>query len=400
MDLVELLENKKILICCGSGGVGKTTIAAALGVQGALAGKTVLALTIDPARRLADSLGLSNVGNTETLVPKEKFLRCGLAPEGALYAMMLDTKHAFDEVIEQYAPNEEIKHNILQNRFYQNLSSAMAGSHEYLAVEKLYQIFLRKRYDLIILDTPPTRHALDFLEAPNRVRTFFDRSVSHWFLRPYFKMGRLGLNLFNRTAGTVFKMVERVTGAEFLRDVSEFVAGLSDAFDIFRSRAEEVTQVLHSEATAFLLVTGANPAALEEATFFFNRLRQAGLPLGSCIVNRVHTLPDPTGGDDLYVIPVAPQKDPPGGTFLQYLQEDRGLPPRMAHALLENYEQCWQLFRNDKEMLREFGRRLSGTVPVRIVPGLDEDISDVAGLLKINAFLFPARRAACRMPGV
>ncbi|MEW6443475.1 MAG: ArsA-related P-loop ATPase [bacterium] len=384
MDLRGLIEKKKILICCGSGGVGKTTIAAALGVQGAVSGQTVLALTIDPARRLANSLGLSYIGNTETLVSPDKFRESGPAPKGALYAMMLDTKHAFDEVIERYAPSAEVKRNILQNRFYQNLSAAMAGSHEYLAVEKLYQIFLRGRYDLILLDTPPTRHALDFLEAPNRVRAFFDRSVSTWFLKPYFKMGRMGLQLFNRTAGTFFKMLERVTGAEFLRDVSELMAGLADAFDIFRSRADEVMHVLHGEATSFLLVTGTSPAALDEATFFYRRLRQAGLPLGGCIVNRVHERPDSaeisTDG--------ALQSDAAPRDLLRYLEEERNMSRAMALRLVENYSRYLRLWRKDEEVVRRFAKQFSGNTPVHTVPMFDRDIFDLPGLFRINAHLF------------
>jgi anion-transporting ArsA/GET3 family ATPase len=254
------------LVCCGSGGVGKTTVSATLGVRGALLGKRVLTLTIDPAKRLANALGLSHLGNTETMIPRDEFLRCGVEPMGSLYAMMLDTKHTFDELIKRYAPNEQVTKNILSN--YQNLSSAMAGSHEYLAMEKLYQIYLGGRYDLIVLDTPPTKHALDFLEAPSRVRAFFDRSISQWFLRPYLTMGRVGLNLFNRTAGTVLRLVERFTGAEFLHDVAEFISGLADAFDIFRSRAEEVMHVLRGEATSFLLITGAERTAFDEAIYF------------------------------------------------------------------------------------------------------------------------------------
>lgn len=385
MDLENLLLGRQIIICCGSGGVGKTTVSAALGVQAALLGRKVLALTVDPARRLADSLGLSELGNQETPVPDDRFLKYGKKPEGSLHAMMLDTKRTFDELIERYAPNEEVAENIMENQFYQHLSSAMTGSHEYLAMEKLYQIHLEGRYDLIVLDTPPTKHALDFLEAPGRVRAFFDRSISQWFLKPYLTMGKLSLNLFNRTAGTVLRLVERFTGAEFLHDVSEFVTGLADSFDIFRSRAEEVSHVLRGRQTTFLLVTATDRSALEEAAYFFDRIREASLPFGGIIANRVHALPseDTTldaAGD--------------GQTALEegvsYLTEERGLSPSVARRLIENFERYFRLAQRDREVLQAFGRRSPGEVPILTVPAFDQDVFDMDGLLRMNDHLFPS----------
>lgn len=387
VDLASLLEQKRILVCCGSGGTGKTTVAAALAVQAALVGKNVLALTIDPARRLAASLGLSASGNAETRVPAERFLACGVRPSGSLHAMMLDTKSAFDDVIARYAPSEEIRDNVLRNRFYQNLSTAMAGSHEYLAAETLYRIFLEKHYDLIILDTPPTRHALDFLEAPSRVKSFFDRRISSWFLQPTFRMGRLGWRVFHRTTGTVFRMVEKVTGAEFLRDVSEFLGGLADAFDIFRSRADEVLEILRSDGTAFVLVTRTDPVAVSEASFFFQRLRERGLPLGACIVNKVHGLcaaPPASNGSFSTRSLTHPE-----GLDAAYLRNRRALTSDMAEELMECYRQCLRLASRETERLQDLRSRLSGAVPMYIVPALDEDVFDLAGLLRIGVFLVP-----------
>ena len=390
VDLESLLRGKKIIICCGSGGVGKTTVSAALGVQAALLGKKVLTLTVDPAKRLADSLGLSELGNQEAQVPEERFLRHGKNPTGSLHAMMLDTKRTFDELIERYAPNEDVARNIMHNQFYQHLSSAMTGSHEYLAMEKLYQIHLEGRYDLIVLDTPPTKHALDFLEAPSRVRAFFDRSISQWFLKPYLTMGRLSLSLFNRTAGTVLRLVERFTGAEFLQDVSEFVTGLADSFDIFRSRAEEVAHVLRGEQTTFLLVTAADRSALEEAAYFYDRIQEAALPFGGIIANRFHAFP----------VPGAAARVSAGGSSLNgqasldadvsYLSEERGLPPSVARQLVENFDRYRKLALRDQSVLQEFARRSPRQVPILTVPAFDEDIFDIDGLLKMNAHLFPS----------
>ncbi len=393
LDLEGLLRDKRIIVCCGSGGVGKTTVAAALGVQAALLGKRALALTVDPARRLADSLGLAELGNRETRVPEESFLRCGKRPTGSLHAMMLDTKRTFDELIERYAPNEEAARNILGNRFYQHLSSAMTGSHEYLAMEKLYQIHLEGRYDLVVLDTPPTKHALDFLEAPGRVRAFFDRSISQWFLKPYLTMGRLSLNLFNRTAGTILRLVERFTGAEFLHDVSEFVTGLADSFDIFRSRAEEVMHVLRGEQTAFLLLTSTDRGALEEAAYFLERIREASLPFAGIIVNRFHAPPVSEGPADPEGVRDSAHPDHASlAAGVSYLHETRGLPLPVAGQLMENFDRCRRLGERDSNALEDFARRSSGKTPIMKIPAMDEDIFDIEGLLKVNAHLFPDRQ--------
>ena len=390
LDLEGLLRNRQIVICCGSGGVGKTTVSAALGVQAALVGKHVLTLTVDPAKRLADSLGLTELGNHETLVPPEHFRRIGRKPKGSLHAMMLDTKRTFDELIERYAPNRDMARNIMDNQFYQHLSSAMAGSHEYLAMEKLYQIHLEGRYDLIVLDTPPTKQALDFLEAPGRVRAFFDRSISQWFLKPYLSMGRLGINLFNRTAGTVLRLVERFTGAEFLHDVSEFVTGLADSFDIFRSRAEEVMHVLRGDHTAFLLVTATDRNALDEAAYFYDRLQDASLPFGGIIANRFHIFPAPeTAGPDEAAGPNSEGKNSQD-SFVTYLNETRGLPLPVARQLTDNFDRYRRLSRRDRDILREFIQRSSKQIAILTIPNFDEDIFDLDGLLKMTAYLFPS----------
>jgi anion-transporting ArsA/GET3 family ATPase len=256
-------------------------------------------------------------------------------------------------------------------------------------MEKLYQIHLEGRYDLIVLDTPPTKHALDFLEAPSRVRAFFDRSVSQWFLKPYLTMGKLSLNLFNRTAGTVFRLVERFTGAEFLHDVSEFVTGLADSFDIFRSRAEEVMHVLRGRETTFLLVTATDRSALEEAAYFFDRIREASLPFGGVIANRFHDVPFPGEQGQ------APPEDSAGDEQASpddqvlYLSEGRGLPITVARQLVENFDRYQKLAQRDREVLQGFARRSPRQVPILTVPAFDEDVYDLDGLLRMNAYLFP-----------
>jgi anion-transporting ArsA/GET3 family ATPase len=278
----------------------------------------------------------------------------------------------------------------MHNQFYQHLSSAMTGSHEYLAMEKLFQIHQEGRYDLIVLDTPPTKHALDFLEAPNRVRAFFDRSISQWFLKPYLTMGRLSLNLFNRTAGTVLRLVERFTGAEFLQDVSEFVTGLADSFDIFRSRAEEVTHVLRGAQTTFLLVTATDRSALEEAAYFYDRIQEAALPFGGIIANRFHAFPNPEAAERMSAGGSSRKGQASLDADVSYLIEERGLPPTVARQLVENFDRHRRLAQRDQSVLQEFTRRSPGQVPILTVPVFDEDVFDIDGLLKMNTHLFPS----------
>lgn len=392
--LEDLLKKKRIVVCCGSGGVGKTTIAATLGMQAALFGKKVLTFTIDPAKRLANALGMSMVGNEEVAVPEEKFLAEGLSPTGKLYAMMLDTKYTFDELINRYAPNEEIKASILSNPFYQQLSSAMAGSHEYLAMEKLYQIYLRGTYDLIVVDTPPTKHAMDFLEAPIKIRGFFNRNISGWFLKPYLAAGKLGFHVFNRTVATVVKMIRSVTGAEFLKEVSEFIIGLSQAFDIFRSRAEEVTYVLKGEATAFVLVTSPSAAALEEAYFFYEKLREAPLPFGGFLINCVHT--DVPAGETRTEDGLGSDQYEGGSTdregwrtdLIESLTARCGISRQLATALADNYLSLRHLAEADRREIAAFVKRLPQGVPVKTIPYLDDEVYDFKGLKRVAGALF------------
>jgi len=396
VTLEDLLKKKRIVVCCGSGGVGKTTIAATLGMQAALYGKKVLTFTIDPAKRLANALGMSMVGNEEVAVPEEKFLAEGLSPTAKLYAMMLDTKYTFDELIKRYAPSEEIKASILSNPFYQQLSSAMAGSHEYLAMEKLYQIYLRGTYDLIVVDTPPTKHAMDFLEAPIKIRGFFNRNISGWFLKPYLAAGKLGFHVFNRTVATVVKMIRSVTGAEFLKEVSEFVMGLSQAFDIFRSRAEEVTYVLKGEATAFVLVTSPSAAALEEAYFFFEKLREASLPFGGFLINCVHTDTDAPAGELGGENGQGLDRREGGGAdpgeqraaLIESLRTRCGISRELATALVDNYLSLRHLAEADSREIGAFVKRLPEGVPVKTIPYLDDEVYDFKGLKRVAGALF------------
>ena len=237
------LERKQVCICAGSGGVGKTTTSAAIALGMAARGKKVAVLTIDPARRLANSLGLRELGNEERRVEVEL--------DGELWAMMLDAKRTFDELIECHAPDERTRDAVLSNRIYQELSNAVAGSQEYMAMEKLHELHQEGRYDLLVLDTPPTRNALDFLDAPRQLSRVHRLALAAAAAAP----GRLGLKVLGRGSDVAFSVMKRATGVDLLQDLSEFFSAFGDMTDGFRERAGRVNELLGARSTAFVLVT-------------------------------------------------------------------------------------------------------------------------------------------------
>src|SRR5436305_6055508 len=257
MSVAELLEGKRVCVCSGSGGVGKTTTSAAIALGMASLGARVAVVTIDPAKRLANALGLEELENEPRLVPAERLVGAGIEGSGELWAMMLDPKRTFDELIERHAPDERTRDAVLSNRIYQELSNAVAGSQEYMAMEKLYELHQEERYDLLVLDTPPSRNALDFLEAPERLSRFVDSRSLQLFLRP----GRLGLKVFGRGTGMLFSALQKVTGVDLLQDLSEFFQSFGDMAEGFRDRAARVNELLGDKRTTFLLVTSPRRAA-------------------------------------------------------------------------------------------------------------------------------------------
>ena len=280
--IADWLERKEVCICAGSGGVGKTTTSAAIALGMAARGKKVAVLTIDPAKRLANSLGLPELGNEERLVKADV--------EGELWAMMLDPKRTFDELVEWHAPDERTRDAVLSNRIYQELSNAVAGSQEYMAMEKLYELHQEGRYDLLVLDTPPTRNALDFLDAPKKLSEFIDSRTLQLFTAP----GVLGLKVLGRGSGVALSVLKRATGIDLLEDLSTFFSSFGDMAEGFRERAERVNALLADSRSAFVLVTSPRADAVEEAGWFHHRLLDAGLPFAGVVANRVHP-PAPRG---------------------------------------------------------------------------------------------------------
>ncbi|MFE7353031.1 ArsA family ATPase [Streptomyces sp. NPDC057543] len=284
LDTDALLDDPgiRIVVCCGSGGVGKTTTAAALGVRAAERGRKVVVLTIDPARRLAQSMGIDSLDNVPRQVP-------GITGEGAgeLHAMMLDMKRTFDEIVEAHADGERAR-AILENPFYQSLSAGFAGTQEYMAMEKLGQLRARNEWDLIIVDTPPSRSALDFLDAPKRLGSFLDGKFIKLLMAPAKMGGRAGMKFLNVGMSMMTGTLGKLLGGQFLRDVQTFVAAMDTMFGGFRTRADATYKLLQAPGTAFLVVATPERDALREAAYFVERLAAEEMPLAGLVLNRVH----------------------------------------------------------------------------------------------------------------
>jgi anion-transporting ArsA/GET3 family ATPase len=274
-----LVRTKKVIVCCGAGGVGKTTTAAAIGVASAVHGRKVLVLTIDPARRLAEAMGIPEAARTPSPVPRAKLDELGIPIQGELYAWMLSPEVVFESMVRRLATDEARVQEILNNRLYQHLSKIVAGMQEYTAAEALYTLSTEGKYDLVVLDTPPSRNALEFLEAPRKLSMFLDERVIGVFLP---KKGA-----FMRAASDLIERVfSRAFGEGFYKDLQGFLGAFSGMFGGMRAHAEAVRTLLSSEDAAFLLVTSPEPAALAEASFFQTKIKELGLPFAGYVLNR------------------------------------------------------------------------------------------------------------------
>jgi anion-transporting ArsA/GET3 family ATPase len=384
LNVGELLAGKEVCICAGSGGVGKTTTSAAIAMGMAAQGKKVAVLTIDPAKRLANSLGLRELGNEECRVAPERFTEHGLEMKGELWAMMLDAKRTFDDLIERHAPDEETRDRVLSNRIYQEVSNAMAGSQEYMAMEKLYELHQEARYDMLVLDTPPTRHALDFIEAPERMTRFIEGKSLQFFLRP----GRLGVRVIGRSGGALFGILQRITGIDLLQDLSDFFQSFGDMATGFRDRAKRVSELLSHRDTTFVLVTAPEREPIDEAIFFWRRLDEAKLPFGGVVVNKVH--------HDYLSVARSGNGTEPDVTLEQLTGDlERSLDGSRENAALaakvrENFERYRILAERDRRNINRLTRELDSSSVIE-VPYLDEDVCDIGGLAQINRYLFSSQ---------
>jgi anion-transporting ArsA/GET3 family ATPase len=283
--LADLLASRHVIVCCGTGGVGKTTTAAALAIEGARRGRATVVVTIDPAKRLAHALGLEHLSNTPHEIDRQRWDADGsAAPGGSLHALMLDTKSTFDQLITEYASDAEQAQRILENSFYRNIAGSLSGTQEYMAMEKLHELHATSAFDLLVVDTPPTRHALDFLDAPKRLTRLLDNRIFRLLMTP----ARTGLRVGAVAAQAFVRTISKVVGTEVVDDVLAFFRAFEGMEEGFRTRANETLALLASDATAFVLVTSPRRDAVEEAEFFADRLADGALAVEALVVNRVH----------------------------------------------------------------------------------------------------------------
>jgi anion-transporting ArsA/GET3 family ATPase len=375
----QLLASKEIVVTCGSGGVGKTTTAAAAAAMAAgyLGGK-VLVVTVDPARRLATALGLEQFGNVETRVPNELFVAAGVEPRGELWAAMLDTKESWDDLVRTHAPDTATREAILSNPLYQNITGKFVQSHDYIAMERLYEIHSSGRYDLIVVDTPPTRNALDFLEAPERMADFFSSRLLRWLIAPYRS------RLYNAASKPFYSIADRVLGSQFLGDIAEFFILFQTMYDGFVERAQAVTRTLEDRRTTFIVVTTLEPSPVREADFFIDALSARGFDLGAVVLNKV--LPDYLldRGATAAARTIAADAEATAATIAATGRGKLADAPMVARVLREVGES----FLNYRVLAtREAEQRaeLSGKPELlATVPFFDADIGDLAGLLRLG----------------
>ncbi len=374
--LVELLARHRLCICAGPGGVGKTTTAAALALGAAARGAKVAVVTIDPARRLANALGLAELGNEPRPVEPDLLHDHGVQLRGELWAMMLDSKRTFDELVTRLAPDESAREEVLGNRIYKQLSDAVAGSHEFTAIAKLYELDQEGGFDLIVLDTPPSRDALDFLDAPDRLSQFFEGRALQLFLRPT----GLGMRLFGRGTSVVFALLRRLTGVDLLEDLSEFFGSLAGMIDGFKERARHVGALLSDPGTTFVLVTSPGREPVEETVFFRHKLAAAGMPFGAAVVNRAHPGSGVSEGDAVAVTAALSE----------------WLGAELAGTVDASLRDQQALAERDRASLRRLAQEID-VEQLTVVPDLDEDVHDIAGLARIADFLFAPDHERARL---
>jgi anion-transporting ArsA/GET3 family ATPase len=376
-----LLASREIIVACGPGGVGKTTTAAAAAAMAAArGGGKVLVLTIDPARRLADALGLEGIGNTERRVPDEAFGSAGIKPRGELYAAMLDTKKSWDALISRHAPDDRTRQEILANPLYRNISGRFVQSHDYIAMERLFEIHSEGIYDLIVVDTPPTRNALDFLDAPEHMAEFFSSRLLRWLIVPYRS------RLVNLASRPFYQVADRILGTQFLADIAEFFILFQTMYDGFIERARAVQRLLADRRTSFIVVSTLETVPLREAEFFAQAITERTLHLGAIVLNKV--LPD-------YL------RDPKGAVVAEGLRDRadeiaeaiapdlEGADVAQVRRVLAEVGQNYMDYRLVAQSEAEKRVELSTAAEVLVsVPFFETDVHDFAGLMRLGAGLW------------
>ncbi len=376
--LTEVLREHRVVVVCGTGGVGKTTVSAAVALGAALDGRRALVMTIDPARRLADALGVTGAMNEETPIDVEGLLGVSLPAGGSLTAMMLDAKRTWDNVVDKFAKDEATRQRILSNHYYQRASKTLSGGQEYMAMEQLLDVVARDDYDLIVLDTPPSRNALDFLEAPGRMVAMLADGALRWLRSDEgsrFSAARAGSLLFGKGRQAMFGIFERFLGTEVIGGISEFVTAMGGLLEGMRTRAAEVMELLKSDAVAFVLVASPNRISLSEALYFHERLEEAGIPFEAFVINRVR----PTSAALLDV-----PRD--SGDVFASRPEREGWDEAVA-AVWRNHRRRARWAAVDRHHVDALRKAAAADVPYVEVPEIEGEVHDLEALQGMLGYL-------------
>ena len=387
----DIVEGRHIVVCCGTGGVGKTTVAAVFAVEGARRGRNAVVVTIDPAKRLANTLGLDSLSNTAHEIDRSRWDPAGDAPpSGRLSALMLDTKSTFDDLVATYAEDDDQTQRILANRFYRNVSTALSGTQEYMAMEKLYELHENGGYDLVVVDTPPTRHALDFLDAPQRLTRLLDNRIFRMLMMPtraYLRVASAAVQRFLRT-------VSRVVGTEVIDDVVAFFRAFEGMEEGFRDRAASVLALLAESSSSFVVVSSPRRDAVEEAAFFAERLAESDIPVEGLIVNRVH----PSFGEEgVQGLRARAETLAAKKAEAAHAAGDGAASAERLGGLYANLADFRQVAERERHHLAGVKAR-AGRAAVAYVPFLSRDVYDFDALAEVGRYLFAAAPARV-LPG-
>jgi anion-transporting ArsA/GET3 family ATPase len=378
-SLDKLLAAKEIVVSCGSGGVGKTTVAAAVATMAAVEhGGKILVLTIDPARRLANAMGLEGIGNEERKVSLDAFDQAGVTPRGELWAAMLDTKKSWDDLVRRHAPDSATAERILANAIYQSFSGRFIQSHDYIAMERLFELHAEGGYDLIVVDTPPTRHAIDFLEAPERMANFFSSRLLRWLIIPYRS------RLVNLASRPFYQVADRILGSQFLEDIAEFFMLFQAMYDGFVERARAVSALLKDRRTTFMVVSTLEEAPVREAEYFISALQKRGFHLGAVVLNKV--LPDYLRDREAARV-ARTMVEEPGRVAAEVAMAigDDPLLERVVAEVGESFLNFSLVARRESEQQAELS---VAPEVLSTVPFFESDIYDVTGLVELGRHLW------------